>query len=250
MQPCFPSTSVSDCVVPVIAGAVAALLLFYPIRVSQVPPLVQLAICISLTTFGISTGAAYFLCSADSGCSACHQWVLALASALSLFTVIVPSIGAIIGLGVASGLIVNALYPNPWFVGLATLGGLASMFIYRDLLLHWQLFVPPVVGGYLAASAVGSISAQVTPSTQYIVWLVAAVVSLLLHIRRRRTNSWLEQKQDLAVNSKESQIVQVMRHSNPTMTVEEFEKMKVRLLQVVDGDQEQADRVVFGGGLY
>ena len=60
----------------------------------------------------------------------------------------------------------------------------------------------------------------------------------------------MEQKQDLAVNSKESQIVQVMRHSNPTMTVEEFEKMKVRLLQVVDGDQEQADRVVFGGGLY
>ena len=66
----------------------------------------------------------------------------------------------------------------------------------------------------------------------------------------RKVNTWLERKQDIAVRSKESQIVGVMRSANPEMTVEDFHKLQERLLGAVDGDREQVDRIVFGGGLY
>jgi hypothetical protein len=69
-------------------------------------------------------------------------------------------------------------------------------------------------------------------------------------MRRRRYNTWLERKKELAVHSKESQIVSVMRSANPDMQPDDFEKLKERLLGAVGGDREQVDRIVFGGGLY
>ena len=238
--------TVADCIHPIVAGALGALLLGYPARIQQVHAAIQILICASLTTVGISAVVSFVLCSSDV-CSACHQWVMYMTLVLSAVAVIAPAIGAIIGLGLASGLLAQAIYPNVYLVTLASLCGVASMFIYRDLLLHWQLFAPPVIGGYFAALAM---EGQVSITVQYVIWVVAATLSLALHIRRRRVNTWLENKHDQALYSEESQIVQVMRHSQPTLSVEDFEKMKVRLLEVVQGDTEQADRIIYGGGLY
>jgi membrane protein implicated in regulation of membrane protease activity len=131
-------------------------------------------------------------------------------------------------------------------VGLAAVSGAAVLFLFKEMFLHWQLVAPPVVGGYLAALACGFDE----PIYSYAVWASLTLVSVALHVRRRKINTWLERKQDLAVHSKESQIVNAMRSANPALGVDEFEKLKERLLGAVDGDREQVDRIVFGGGLY
>ena len=252
---CFPGIGFSPgCVSPIPLAGVAALLLLYPISIKQVNPFVQIAICASLTAAGLSMGVAALFCSPSPGtCSACTHWVVGTSTLLSLLTVIVPSVGAIVGLGTAAALLMNALvthfcYPllTEILVAAASIGGMATLFLSKEMFLHWQLIAPPVVGGYLAAIASG----LEDPLYKYWMWLGLAAISVSLHIRRRRVNSWLEEKQKLAVHSKESQIVHAMRSASPNMEVSDFEKMKQRLLEVVGGDREQVDRIVFGGGLY
>lgn len=243
-----------ECVSPIPLVIVAALLLLYPIRIEQVNPFVQIAICASLTAVGLSMGVAALFCSPSPGtCSACTHWVLGTSTVLSLLTVIVPSVGAIVGLGTAAALLINAFvthFCSPLvtenLVAFAAVGGMATLFLSKEMFMHWQLIAPPVVGGYLAAIASG----LEDPLNKYSIWFGLAAISFGLHVRRRRVNSWLEEKQKLAVHSKESQIVHAMRSANPNMEVSDFEKMKQRLLEVVDGDREQVDRIVFGGGLY
>ena len=243
----IPSNGFSNCIHPVVAALIAGLLLGYPIRVQPVHPIVQLIICSLLSTIGLSIAISFTFCGSDSDvCSSCDQWTMYISAIVSLATVIVPAVGAMIGLAVAAGLFTMAFVDNAYLVSLMSACGLFAMFAYRDLLLHWQLVAPPIVGGYFAAVA----AAAMGNDQQHVVWVLCALVSLSLHIRRRRVASWLDQKHDQALYSEESQIVQVMRSSNPTVSVEEFDKMKLRLLQVVEGDHEQADRIVYGGGLY
>jgi hypothetical protein len=243
-----------ECVSPIPTAIVAALLLFYPIRTEQVHPLIQILICACLTAVGLSLGLSRLVCESVPGeCSSCTHWVMATSIILSLSTVIVPAVGAIFGLGTACGLLMNALVTNfcsqtvtDVLVLIAAFIGTASLFSSKEIFMWWQLFAPPIVGGYLAAISCGTNDNMI----RYTVWTSLTLVSVFLHIRRRRVNSWLEEKQRLAVHSKESQIVYAMRSANPNMQPDEFEKMKEKLLQVVDGDREQVDRIVFGGGLY
>ena len=248
----FPSTTFSaECVNVIPVAVVAALLLAYPVRVQMVNPIIQIAICASLTFVGLSMAIAHFACGTE--CSSCSMWVMAASAVLSLTAVIMPAVGALVGLASASALIVSAFTCNLFsstvssiIVSLAALGGASVLFIWKEMFMHWQLIAPPVVGGYLAALACGFEN----PVFSCSVWAMLALASIALHIRRRKVNTWLERKQDIAVRSKESQIVGVMRSANPEMTVEDFHKLQERLLGAVDGDREQVDRIVFGGGLY
>jgi hypothetical protein len=174
--------------------------------------------------------------------------------------VVIPVLGAVVGMGTASGLLVNAFlstlidsgYIRTIAVGIAVIAGSTSLFVNRDMILHWQLFAPPVIGGYLA----GLVAVEWFGDSEgndplfYSVWFAATLISIALHIRRRRVVSWLEKKQAVAVHSKESQIVKVMRSADPKMNVDDFEKLRERLLGEVGGDKEQVDRLIFGGGLY
>ena len=244
----------AECVSPIPTALAACLLLAYPIRKAQVHPFMQIAICACLTAVGLSLAVSRLICTPTPGeCSSCNHWIMAASTVLSLSTVIVPSVGAIVGLSTASGLVANAVATNfcsgtvtEIIVILAAAGGFASLFLSRGLFLQWQLIAPPIVGGYLGtlASGVGN------PTFRYGLWVGLAAVSLGFHLRRRQVNTWLEQKQQIAVHSKESQIVGIMRSANPHVPVDEFEKMQEKLLQVVDGDREQADRIIYGGGLY
>jgi hypothetical protein len=244
----------TSCLSPIPAGIIAALLLLYPISVKQVHPIVQIAICASLTTVGLSMLIAYFACGSTGDCTSCQHWVIGSTAVFSLVNIIVPVLGSVVGMGTAGGLLMNTLASSVssthWInlvmtaVGIAA--GVSILFINREMILHWQLIAPPVVGGYLAAVALNTDE----PALFYSVWSAAALISIALHVRRRRAVSWLEKKQAQAVHSKESQIVKVMRSADPKMDVDEFEKLKERLLEAVDGDREQVDRVVFGGGLY
>lgn len=243
---------------PIICGLIAALLLFYPISVKQVHPVIQIAICACLSTVGLSSLISFFACD-NSTCSSCHSWVAGSTFIFSLVAnVFFPVLGAVVGMGTAAGLIVDAIvssiadssFIQHMCIAIGVFGGVASLFAWRDLILHWQLFAPPVVGGYLAALAITTNEELNTGVIFYSVWSAAVLISVALHIRKRRMSSWLEKKHAEAVYSKESQIVQVMRSADPKMNVDEFEKLKERLLAAVDGDREQVDRVVFGGGLY
>jgi hypothetical protein len=227
---------------------VAAILLLYPIKTGEVHPVVQIAVCASLSAVGLYMGMSAIFVG--------KNWVLLASILLSLTTVVVPAIGALIGLSTAAGLITYAISASFcsssvtfWLVILGTIGGAASLFVEREMFLYWQLIAPPIVGGYLLSNAMAELM-NCSALLMYAVWTVAAAVSIVLHIRRRRYNTWLERKKDIAVHSKESQIVNVMRSANPDMQPDEFEKLKERLLGAVGGDREQVDRIVFGGGLY
>jgi hypothetical protein len=236
-----------------ICALFSGLLLGYPIKTRDVHPFVQFAICSCLTTVGLDMAIASLVCESSS----CDSWVLLASFILSLVTVIMPAIGALAGLATACGLlaeaiVLNTMSPSSWIgtaiVYASVLTGAAVLFVNKDMFLVWQLFAPPVVGGFLAASACASwISNE---GYVYLVWVGSALVSLGFHIRRRRINTWLETKKDLAVHSKESQIVTLMRSANPQMNADEFEKLKEKLLGAVQGEREQVDRIVFGGGLY
>ena len=224
---------------------VAAILLCYPISIKQVHPSIQIMICACLTTIGLSLAASYFF--PDS------TWTIYVAILLSLTNIVVPVLGAVVGLGTAAGLVTNAIMSQllsqtaaSIITTVSAVIGMVSLFLYRDLILHWQLIAPPVIGGYFAATAIGYTDETIFHS----LWIVTALLSLAFHIRRRNVASWLERKQALAVHSKESQIVKVMRSADPKMSVTEYEGLKVKLLEAVDGDTEQVDRLVFGGGLY
>jgi len=173
--------------------------------------------------------------------------------------ILIPVLGAIVGMGSASALVIDAIVSNlteshPVRVAstaVAAIMGTSILFIQREMILHWQLFAPPVVGGYLAAIASVAWFGNGQDSALLLsVWSAASLISIALHIRRRRVVSWLEKKQALAVHSKESQIVKVMRSADPKMDVNDFEALREKLLTAVDGDREQVDRIVFGGGLY
>jgi len=244
---------------PIVCGLIASLLLFYPISLKQVHPIVQIAICACLSTIGLSTLISFSACD-NATCSSCHSWVSGSTFIFSIAAnVFFPVLGAVVGMGTAAGLVVEAIvssvsdssFIQHLFVAIGSVAGIASLFVWREMVLHWQLFAPPVVGGYLASLAALSTMEDVnTNIVFYSVLLSAALISLALHIRKRRVSSWLEKKHAEAVYSKESQIVQVMRSADPKMNVDEFDKLKERLLAAVDGDREQVDRVVFGGGLY
>lgn len=242
------SASSVDIVSSVSLVCVAALLLAYPIKTGDVHPVVQIAVCASLSAVGLYLGM--------SSIFAGNSWVLLASVLLSLATVVVPAVGALIGLSTAAGLVTYAISDyffsstvTFWLVVLGVVGGAASLVVEREMFLYWQLIAPPIVGGYLLSTALASMI-DCSALIMYSVWAVAAAASLALHIRRRRYNTWLERKKDLAVHSKESQIVSVMRSANPDMQADEFEKLKERLLGAVGGDREQVDRIVFGGGLY
>jgi hypothetical protein len=231
-------------------SVLAGLLLLYPIKTRDVHPIVQFAICATLTAVGL-----YLALSALVGSSESSMWVLLASSILALPTVIVPAVGALVGLATAFALVVNAIastfLPHFWCLlvtGLAAVGGASILVVEKEMFLHWQLIAPPIVGGYLAAIAA---SAFIDNEWYlYGIWASTCLLSVLLHIRRRRVNTWLDRKRDVAVRSKESQIVSVMRSANPEMNADDFEKLKEKLLGAVDGDREQVDRIVFGGGLY
>ena len=227
-------------------GIVASGLLLYPIKSGDVHPIVQIAICASLTCVGVSLALSSIL----SG----PFWIPFASISLSLTTLIVPSVGAMVGLATAAGLVTQSLIStcgaslslSPWIVGVASSLGMSALFFSKDLFLYWQLVAPPVVGGYLATLCVETESDVFKQA----LWLGLALISVALHVRRRRVNSWLERKQDLAVHSKESQIVQLMRSAKPDMPENEFESLKAKLLTAVDGEKDQVDRILFGGGLY
>jgi hypothetical protein len=245
-----------------LAAIAASLLLGYPLYVKQVHPIVQILICMSQTTIGLYMLIVPFACTASDGLcsSSCRYWVIGIITLLSLVNVVIPVLGAVVGMGTASGLLVNAFlstlidsgYIRTIAVGIAVIAGSTSLFVNRDMILHWQLFAPPVIGGYLA----GLVAVEWFGDSEgndplfYSVWFAATLISIALHIRRRRVVSWLEKKQAVAVHSKESQIVKVMRSADPKMNVDDFEKLRERLLGEVGGDKEQVDRLIFGGGLY
>lgn len=229
-----------------IAGLMAILLLGYPVKTKDVHPIVQVAICVCLTTVGLSQGLTALIS---------DPWIIVASFLLSLVTVIVPAVGALAGLSTACALLTAAIascFCSGWIksflIFAAALGGAAILFINKGMFLYWQLFAPPVVGGFLAATA----ARPWIDNDMYLcaIWAGSAVLSLLLHIRRRRVNSWLENKKDEAIYSKESQIVTLMRSANPDMNADEFEKLKEKLLGAVGGERDQVDRIVFGGGLY
>lgn len=227
---------------------VAALLLLYPIKTGDVHPVVQIAVCASLSAIGLYMGMSAMFVG--------KNWVLLASVLFSLITVVVPAIGALIGLSTAAGLIMYAISASFfsssvtfWLVVLGTIGGAASLVVKHEMFLYWQLIAPPIVGGYLLSNAMAELI-DCSALVIHAVWTVAAAMSIILHFRRRRYNTWLERKKDIAVHSKESQIVNVMRSANPDMQPDEFEKLKERLLGAVGGDREQVDRIVFGGGLY
>ena len=247
------------CLGPIVCGVIASLLLFYPVSTKQVHPILQIAICTCLSTIGLSMLISFSTCD-NSICSSCQSWTIGTTLVFALATnVFFPVLGAVVGMGTAAGLvidaIVSALFESSMFmqhflVGCGIIAGVSSLFLWREMILHWQLIAPPIVGGYLASVAVTQMNDMNTDIVFYSVWLSAVLISVALHIRKRRVASWLEKKHAEAVYSKESQIVQVMRSADPKMSVDDFEKLKEKLLAAVDGDREQVDRVVFGGGLY
>ena len=224
---------------------ISTVLLMYPIKTGEVHPYLQMVICTCLSAIGLYLGL--------TGLAEPSIWITLASVSLSLCTVIVPAVGALIGLATASGLVVNAICSNYlsdtltfWLVVLAALAGASTLVVDRGMFLIWQLIAPPIVGGYLLSASLN----VTNPVVYYGIWCVSGLISLGLHIRRRRYNTWLERKKELAVHSKESQIVSVMRSANPDMQPDDFEKLKERLLGAVGGDREQVDRIVFGGGLY
>jgi hypothetical protein len=248
----------SLCMGPIVSGLVASLLLFYPISVKQVHPILQIAICACLSTLGLSVLVSFLVCD-NSTCTSCNSWVTGLIFVFSTAAnVFFPVLGAVVGMATASGLVLSlvgsilsdSLFLQHIFVGVGAVAGISSLFLWREMILHWQLFAPPVIGGYLAAITLATMDDLNTSVVLYSAWSAGILISLALHIRKRRVSSWLEKKHAEAVYSKESQIVQVMRSADPKMSVDDFEKLKERLLVAVDGDREQVDRVVFGGGLY
>lgn len=238
------SMVVPDAMVPqVAAGLMSAVLLGYPVSTAQVHPIVQVAICIALTYVGVAQLVGFMT-------GSCSSWWFAAVAILSLVNVIAPVVGSIVGLGTAFGLlayVVASLWASApllsWIVALAVVIGMSVLFTWRSMFFYWQFIAPPVVGGFLAASAIGG-------EYTAMVWGGCALLSLSLHLRKFYMSSWLEKKRDMAVNGNESQITKLMRTANPNMTVEEYEILKDQLLTAVDGDKEQVDRVVFGGGLY
>jgi hypothetical protein len=237
--------SVSEIATAIIGVVVSCVLLMYPIKTGEVHPYLQMVICTCLSAIGLYLGL--------TGLAEPSIWVTLASVSLALCTVIVPAVGALIGLATASGLIVNAICSNFfseslnfWLVVLGASAGASSLIIDRAMFLIWQLIAPPIVGGYVLSASLN----VTNPVVYYGIWCVSALLSLGLHMRRRRYNTWLERKKELAVHSKESQIVSVMRSANPDMQPDDFEKLKERLLGAVGGDREQVDRIVFGGGLY
>ena len=229
-------------------GVLASLLLLYPIKTRDVHPIVQFSICASLTAVGLDMGLSALFSDSDT-------WVMLASFVLALSTVIVPALGALFGLATAAGLVANAIalnsLPPNWSTLItvaATLGGASVLVVDKEMFLYWQLVAPPIVGGYLAAECASAFI--LNEWYLYGIWVGGIVVSVLLHVRRRRFNTWLDRKRTEAVTSKESQIVAVMRSANPDMKGEDFEKLKEKLLGAVEGDREQIDRIVFGGGLY
>lgn len=228
----------------VAAGVLSTLLLLYPISTKPVHPILQIAICMSLTITGMTLFVSYIV--ADSW----SAWCTAAVVILSLTNVIMPVIGSIIGLGTAMGLVSHLVCIHlfseeltHWIVAGFVVAGMSLLFAWKSMFIYWQLIAPPIVGGYLAAITVGG-------EYSLIIWAVTTVASLGLHARKFFAHSWLDKKKDAAVNGNESRITKAMRSANPNMTVDEFEKLKIKLLEAVDGDAEQVDRVVYGGGLY
>ncbi len=226
------------------AGLVAALLLTYPLSLKIVHPVLQILICVCLTAVGTAQLLSFVTSDAWSA------WCIAAVVVLSAANVILPVIGSIVGLGTAMGLLGYVVCENAfsdlvthWVVGSCVVAGMSLLFVWRPMFIYWQLIAPPVVGGYLAAGALGGDYAA-------IVWAVLALSSIGLHARKFFAHSWLDKKKDIAVNGNESRITKAMRSANPNMTVDEFERLKIQLLDAVDGDTEQVDRVVYGGGLY
>lgn len=229
-------------------GIVALILLLYPLKTGAVvSSVLQLAICCSLTSVGVALGLSYFIMS--------NPFWISFASLVSaIFTLIVPSVGALVGLGTSAGLlaytVVNSIVPSSnlvvLFVASASVAGMSSLLVFKDLFLHWQLLAPPVVGGYLASQCM-HLDSDVFHKA---LWTGLTLISVALHVRRRWVNRWLERKQNLAVHSKESQIVHIMRSAKPDMREGEFDTLKEKLLAAVEGDREQVDRILFGGGLY
>lgn len=232
----------------IVMGTIALILLLYPLKTGNiVNPVVQIIICASLTCVGVTLALSFF------GVS--PFFIVLLASILSLANLVVPSVGALVGMATSAGLSTDAILTfgcllpktfDPWIVSVASLMGLSSLIAFKELFLYWQLIAPPIVGGFLAIQCVETDSSLIRNG----VWVGLSLISVALHIRRRRINSWLERKQDLAVHSKESQIVQLMRSAKPDMPPGEFESLKEKLLSAVEGDREQVDRILFGGGLY
>lgn len=228
-----------------LVAAASALQLIYPLRIGQIHPFLQIAICSVLVAVGVSVTLAYFLSTGSLS-------VVIGGLFVSTICIVLPSMGAVAGLGIATGLIASILAGNfvPGYVTPLTitgsLAGLASLFLYPGLIYHWQLVAPPIVGGWLASLCLPAGLHQY----RYPVWFGLTVVSLFLHIRRRRVSDWLEDKRNSVLAVKETQIAQVMRLSGPQMSPEEFESVKEKLLNICEGDQEQVDRIVFGQGMY
>jgi hypothetical protein len=232
-----------------VAAVMAVLLLGYPIKTKDVHPIVQVAICACLTMVALSLALSAFVSESSS------NLVLAASFLLSLVTVIVPAVGALAGLSTTSALLTAVLVSDLdsallrfVLVSAAAVGGASVLFVNKEMFLYWQLIAPPVVGGFLAMTAVR----PWLDDSMYLagIWTVSAIVSVLLHIRRRRVNSWLDNKKEEAIYSKESQIATLMRSANPEMNADEFEKLKEKLLGAVGGERDQVDRIVYGGGMY
>jgi hypothetical protein len=97
--------------------------------------------------------------------------------------------------------------------------------------LNWQVFGPPVVGGYLAGDVARS----------NLVWIGATSLGVALQV--------LKLKYHLDSLKKEEQVI-ADRHYKFFGNHTEGDQHQRSVWDACKGEQEQIDRVLFGGGLY
>ena len=116
------------------------------------------------------------------------------------------------------------------FAAFAGAVGALAVLMSKALLLNWQIFGPPAVGGFLAGQATGSVA----------VWIAAVALGAALQVIKLKylLDQRLKEEKDVAE-----------RHYRFFGNCE-TDKTQREVLEACGCEQEQIDRVLFGAGLY
>ena len=116
------------------------------------------------------------------------------------------------------------------FAAVAAAVGALAMLVSKWLLLNWQVFGPPAVGGFLAGQATGST----------MVWVAGIVIGTVLQLIKLNFlfQQRLKEEKDVA-----DRHYRFFGNSETDQTQKE-------VLEACGCEQEQIDRVLFGAGLY
>ena len=198
-------------------------------------------------TTAISRGILTYVVLVSLAGSIVEPWSILFSLLLSVLLIgnyFFPMILVVGCVGLSGGLVLNYLlslldYNHAWWLSFfggagCSLGALTS----RSLLLNWQVYAVPVLGGFLLSKG-----------SEFPVWLISATLGVYLQVRKLRIMAEALKLEEAAITESHYKLYDNLESQSSTAPGSP-NNSHAAILRACQGDKDQIDRVLFGGGLW